>query len=251
MRLPGVLIPLLVTAGLSCSSPSGPVAPSSVGAVTYRAVSWGYRALQTGRAQFFVDGTLIYSRQGRNGARGFNVAAMVPGTDRLIAPITTFDPHTGIFRPPESREMAALVDFLEALPSGALILLAVVDEAGLSTPGCRHKTDHDTQRALQALEALGSRQIRRYCYRDSWAMIAIKGEGAALDEALSQSGPASAEAMCTGGACVRASTAARIGPRAPPPALGPPRRLLLPQHRRHADRHGGSSGSVHDRRSHW
>jgi hypothetical protein len=41
-----------------------------------------------------------------------------------------------------------------------------------------------TEPLLRALEALGSQQIRRYCFRDSWAMIAVKGERRARAEAL-------------------------------------------------------------------
>jgi hypothetical protein len=50
---------------------------------------------------------------------------------------------------------------------------------------------------LGVLEALGSTQIRSYCFWDSWAMITLKGEGRVRDEELGRAVEASVEATIT------------------------------------------------------
>src|ERR1043166_8630183 len=88
-----------------------------------------------------------------------------------------------------------MIDFLNSVPAGAIILIAVGDEAGLNSPdSCVRRSGAGIEQGLQALEALGSSQIRSYCYRGSWAMVTVKGEGIARSEQRSQTGAATAQA---------------------------------------------------------
>jgi hypothetical protein len=138
---------------------------------------------------FLRDGQVLASL-----SRGFNVAAINPDTGQLLGPVMMFDTWG-------SRNvgtaMNAMVDYLDAVPNGALLLIAVHDEAGLTfdafsclpnpPPGsicCTHNGFPWSERGMRALEALGAREIRRYCYRNSYALIAFKGEGAAMGEQL-------------------------------------------------------------------
>ena len=55
---------------------------------------------------------------------------------------------------------------------------------------CNLLEDADTQRLFDRLAALGSRHIREYCYRASWAMAAYEGAGTAEREELIDGAPA-------------------------------------------------------------
>ena len=50
--------------------------------------------------------------------------------------------------------------------------------------------DAGTERLFELLAELGSRRIREYCYRASWAMAAYKGKGTAEGEVLVDGEPA-------------------------------------------------------------
>ena len=74
-------------------------------------------------------------------------------------------------------------------------MIAVDDEAGLNHfDSCTFLSYSWVQAGLAELEALGATQIRSYCYRASWAMVAVKGEGAARAEALAPASQVSARA---------------------------------------------------------
>jgi hypothetical protein len=84
--------------------------------------------------------------------------------------------------------MNAFVDFIERQPTGSIIMVAVADEAGLNVAqSCRSNGYAWTVRAYAALEALGARRIRNYCWRNSYSLIAVKGEGL-KDEQLAGGG---------------------------------------------------------------
>ena len=93
-------------------------------------------------------------------------------------------------------EMNALIAFLDAVPEGQLILLAACDDVGLNVGfSCDNLAHTWVEAGMQALEALGSTMIRDYCFRNSWAMAAIKGQGVAIDEALGSGVQVSAQAV--------------------------------------------------------
>ena len=163
------------------------VPPPAPTAVTFRVVSRGHLAdeygFQYGVARFYQGGTLLYEKTGGGGGgRSFNIAAINPSTGALVQPITNFDVWYG--GPPA---VAAMQSFVNGLPNGTLVLIAVADEAGLTVnhlQPCTPKPYQYVQDAYQLMEGLGSTQIRNYCYWGSWALAAVKGQGTALAEGL-------------------------------------------------------------------
>lgn len=143
--------------------------------------SWHY-----GFAAFYVEGwEKSFKRGGDGKGRGFNVAAIEVTTGRLLDAIMNFD----TWNDPVG-QISKMDDFLNRQPNGTLLLIAVGDEAGLTeshlSPCVPRSGVYADKRAalIQALKALGSTLIDQYCYSDSWAMIAIKGEGKARAEQL-------------------------------------------------------------------
>lgn len=137
-------------------------------------------------ARFLEGGALMYEGRGAilDGGRGFNIATIDLATGRLRDPIQRFDTwashstHT-------STNADAMVAYLDSVPVGTLVLIAVADEAGLNDwSSCRILPDPWVNAVINRLEALGSRQIRQLCYSDNFSLISIKGQGAALSEVL-------------------------------------------------------------------
>jgi len=196
-----------IASGFGGDSPVGALADSAVTrvnsmalSITFRASSRGGNApefpFQLGVARFFKNGVLFYEKTGGGGGgRGFNVAAIDPLTGDLLQPVQNFDTwgtrSTGT-------AMNAMIAFLNILPNGTLILIAVADEAGLNQDNsCTFISAPWVEGGLQTLEALGSQQIRDYCFRYSFAMAAFKGEGMARDEQLANGVEASVQATLT------------------------------------------------------
>jgi exo-beta-1,3-glucanase (GH17 family) len=164
--------------------------------ITFKAVSRGANAaefpFQLGVARFFKNGVKFYERiGGGGGGRGFNIAAINPITGDLIGSVQNFDTWgsrtTG-------EAMNAMITFLNSLPDGTLVMIAVADEAGLNGfDSCDRLNFPWVENGLQALEELGSSRIRDYCYRNSYAMVCFKGEGHAREEQLTNAVEASAQ----------------------------------------------------------
>lgn len=95
----------------------------------------------------------------QNKGRGQSVAAFDPadGFKQLLTRV--FDTFG------ESTEVTRMTDALTKLPDGAVVLMAAQDEI-------TQQLDED---AYAAIEALGSLWIRDIQYRESWAMIGVKG----------------------------------------------------------------------------
>ncbi len=173
------------------------VPPPASSTVTFKAVSRGAAAeeyaFQYGVAKFYKSFTLLYSRTGgAGGGRGFNVAAVSTITGDLLQPVQHFDTYAS------GPDMTAMINLVNSLPNGTLVMLAVADEAGLNTIAAGSCTPRSyVEPAFQMLETLGSRQIRNYCYRDSWAMVAVKGEGQARQEQLGKGVEATAQTTVT------------------------------------------------------
>jgi interleukin-like EMT inducer protein/VCBS repeat protein len=126
-----------------------------------------------------------------NGGRGFNVAAIDPCTGELLQPAQNYDTYN---TRSSGTDMIALTNFLNGLPNGTLVMLAVGDEAGLNNfTSCTHLGFSWIEPFYQALESLGSTQIRSYCYQNSWAFVAIKGNPASKSEDLKTNAEASAQ----------------------------------------------------------
>jgi len=154
--------------------------------VAFKAQSAGYNVTINGFAEFFRDDALFYSKTGgAGGGRGFNIAAIDITKDDLIPMIRHYDTWA---TSGTGTEMIKMISFLDSLKSGTMIMIAIADEAGLTESTgnllCTKLSRSWVANCIQTLEALGSTKIRRYCFRNSWAMIAVKGEGRARDEQL-------------------------------------------------------------------
>jgi hypothetical protein len=142
---------------------------------------------QLGYARFYQCGRIFYDRRGGGGGgRGFNAVVLDPVTGAQLQAPQNFDTYatrSACAQNNSSAAMYGLVSYLNAAPVGSVILLSIADEAGLNQDlSCNpFSTSSCLQAGLSALEALGSAQIRSYCFRNSWAMIAIKGYGAVAE----------------------------------------------------------------------
>lgn len=121
--------------------------------------------------------------------------------------MAAFDTCTGTLRQPvqhfdtfSTRDSGAGLNdmniFLDNLPNGSLVLIAVADEAGLNTfppNDCGHLANVYVEPFFQRIESLGGHQIRNYCYQNSYALVAVKGEGVARSEQLGSTVEAAAQ----------------------------------------------------------
>jgi hypothetical protein len=148
--------------------------------VTFRAISRGGNICGA-QADFRRDGHTFYQRFGfGSGGRGFNVAIADPASGAILDAGRNFDTWAG-----GAAAKQALLDHLTAIPSGRLVMLAVADEAGITFANdrqCTPVTDATTLALVQRLQSLGSTRIDEYCWRGSWAMVAVTGTGVALAE---------------------------------------------------------------------
>ncbi|MEK6288867.1 MAG: FG-GAP-like repeat-containing protein [Acidobacteriota bacterium] len=189
-RLPRMLYNTLTNAFAPAYQP--PIAQTAI----FRATSAGCAVPSTscGFAKFFKSNGEFYSASGGGGGgRGFNVVVIDPCTGAFLHPPQNFDTWgtrtTGT-------AMTNLTNFLDGLSNGGLVMLAVGDEAGLTQDNsCTHFSFPWIEPFYQALEALGSTQIRNYCFRNSWAIVAVKGEGVARSEQLANAVDVSAQTM--------------------------------------------------------
>jgi Interleukin-like EMT inducer len=153
-----------------------------------------------GLAKLYKGSQILLDNTGGGIGRGFNIAALDPKTFTVVAGgIATFD--TYITRD-SGTDMENMIAFLNGLPNGTIILIAVADEAGLTLAPfegnpCTVYQVSSVQQGLQTLQSLGSQQIGNYCYQNSWAMITVKGQGVALSEQLSNSSIVTAQASVT------------------------------------------------------
>lgn len=151
-----------------------------------------------GFARFYNGVSLFYDGSrplNLENTRGFNIAAIDTATGQLIVPVRCFDTWStrdnGIV-------MNNMVNFLDSLQNGTLIMIAVRDEAGLDSfppSSCSSLPYSWVNNGSTTLEALGSKKIRNYCYWNSWAMVTVKGEGSARDEQLGDSIIATAQTI--------------------------------------------------------
>lgn len=149
--------------------------------------SRGYKAAQYGGqggfSRFYECGKTFYARNGgAGGGRGFNAVVLNATTGAQLQAPQTFDTwgtRDDCAANAPGAAMSALVTYLNAAPAGSLVLLSVGDEAGLNQNlSCSpYGVSSCFTNGLAALAALGSTKIQSYCYGDSWAMIAVKGQG--------------------------------------------------------------------------
>ena len=127
-------------------------------------------------AEFTINGKTVFSRGGRQyGARGINVAVLDPYTGIRMQEVRSFD--TWIRYGGPHANFQKLIDYLNSLPNGAVIALAISDEGGFVNDSDQPWNEAVVESAYQTLEALGSTKIRQVGFRDAWAMITVKDEG--------------------------------------------------------------------------
>jgi hypothetical protein len=163
-------------------------------------------------AGFFAGDFAAFAKNGEGfcntnncGQRGFSVAALDPCTGTLIRPLMNFDTWASF----DGTAHNQLIAFLQSLPNGTLVMIAVGDEAGLNNfDSCTDRSGNWLAQLYQELEALGSTRISEYCYRDSWALISIKGTHVALAEELksAQAGQVSIETTLSALALISPTT---------------------------------------------
>lgn len=120
-------------------------------------------------AVFERDGTLFFNGLGYgSGERGINVATIDPKTG-VVLDLKSYDTWA------DSGAADRLVSFLETLPNGTIIMMAVADE-GSAQLGTSSRDD--------ITRLLGSQLIQNLGYWDRWAMISAIGQAAALSEQL-------------------------------------------------------------------
>jgi len=163
----------------------------------YRAVSRGYNAAEypseNGTVWFFKDGAKLYSILGAGAAgsngRGINVGLIDPDTESVTTQVfdTWGGAHLG------TNDICNLNAFIDGMANGKLILFGVADDGGINQfDSCNVQSTTCTSGLLSRLTSLGSQEIGSYCYRHSWAMASVKGEGTARGEQRSANGEASA-----------------------------------------------------------
>jgi len=146
-----------------------------------------------GYARFFRGSISFFCGVGcaLNLGRGFNVAVIDPATGQLLEPVRKYDTW---YTRGTGTAMTDMVNFLNSVPNGRMLMIAVADEAGLNfDQSCTRFPYAWVTNAIQTLEALGSTQIRNHCFWDSWAMITVKGEGVARSEQLGKGVEAAAQ----------------------------------------------------------
>jgi hypothetical protein len=106
-----------------------------------------------------------------NYGRGLNVAVLDENTGEMIsfACFDTFAKECGDY----------FAEFIENLPKGRIVAIAVKDTAV-------DETDSLSDKAIATCKSLGSKEIDKLGMRDTWALIAKKGEPNAAKEALAK-----------------------------------------------------------------
>jgi len=180
-------------AGMACgaSTPTSPTPTTTMrspATIEFTVVSRGLPAdpPRCGGVEFRKNGVTFHSGRGCivGGARGWNVAAIDPGTGELREAVRNFDTwYEG------AAAATAMIEFLARQRHGDLLLIAVGDEAGMTVgrssgcsynppPGstCCRPLGGEFERLTRTLEELGARDIRSLCYWNSYSLIAIRGE---------------------------------------------------------------------------
>jgi uncharacterized protein (TIGR03437 family) len=142
----------------------------SRGDIAFRVLSGGGRAGLL--ARFEMAGRLLHEARGGGPGRGFNFVVL-NGDTGILGPTRSFDTWLS------QRAAEEMADYLQALPSGTIVLGAIADEGTL----------HLTPRARTALrEILRSQLLDSLQYQDSWAIMTRVGavrpiaEGSSRDQ---------------------------------------------------------------------
>jgi uncharacterized protein (TIGR03437 family) len=141
----------------------------SRGDIWLRAFSGGYKSSYP-LARFDWDGRQIHSTIGAGAGRGIHVMVVDPATG-VFSAVRAFDTWG------DATASANLVEYLSALPDGALVLFAIADDGTLTL----------TREARTAIWSMfGSRYIWWLGYQQSWALIGRKGSSPFSEQTSSE-----------------------------------------------------------------
>jgi len=151
----------------------------------YRVISRGYDAqeytFENGTVWIFKDGAKLFSITGGSSGRGFNVAVIDPSTEALQQSVQHFDTWSSANL--GTNEFCDMDTFLGNVADEMLLLVGVADDTGLNYYNqCVFQNTNCAPSVRSRLAALGSQQIENYCYRDSLAIAAVKGQTSTLIE---------------------------------------------------------------------
>ena len=137
----------------------------SRGDIWLRAFSGGYKSSYP-LARFDWDGRPVHSTAGAGASRGIHVMVVDPATG-IFSAVRTFDTYG------DKTASENLIQYLSALPDGALVLFAIADDGTLEL----------TREARNAIGAMfQSRYIGWLGYQQSWALIGRKGYAAFAEQ---------------------------------------------------------------------
>ncbi|MBX7207857.1 MAG: hypothetical protein K1X78_06090 [Verrucomicrobiaceae bacterium] len=129
-----------------------------------------------------IDGkTVFYRNGGGDGARGVNVFVLDSASGIRVKDFQNFDTYVAPNR------HADLVNYLNSLPNGAIVMIGIADEGGfVNRPwdGGGAAPSAAQTKTLLSSTAWGSTEVSNILFRSGWAFIAKKGTGK-LAEALS------------------------------------------------------------------
>ncbi len=127
-------------------------------------------------AIFQINGKTVYDRMGGNGgARGFNLAVLDASTGIRMSDYQHFDTYA------DHAKHADLRKYLDDLPVGTIVLIAIADEGGLVN--YNNTAIPEAAATISMLQTVWhSAQIGDVKYQQTWAMIARKGDASPLSE---------------------------------------------------------------------
>jgi hypothetical protein len=136
---------------------------------------------QGNNAIFQIGDKTALSRAGREwGGRGITAAVLDPHNGLRMSQAKTFD--TWQATAGSHRNFEKLIQYLEDIPDGAIVLIGAADEAGFINYNNNEPwNDPYVTQAYEYFEALGSTKVRQVVYNGGWAMVYAKG-GAVLGE---------------------------------------------------------------------
>lgn len=149
-------------------------------------------------AGFSGGGVLLYRDRapelilggGAGGGRGWVAIQINPVTQQVIE-ARNFDTWADTFIGTGGGAHFALVDYLQTIPAGVMVLLAAGDEAGLNfwpPRACERLIAPGVEDLLDALHKLGSSKVDEYCYNGALAMRWIQGNPEPPTEVLMNAG---------------------------------------------------------------
>ncbi|KAM4796417.1 protein FAM3B [Rhinophrynus dorsalis] len=122
--------------------------------LAYRLLSGG---AQEKMPEICLDDVMLVSAAKNNAGRGINIAVVNRETWKLTE-AKTFDMYEG-------DNCGPMIDFINKIPKGSLIMISSHDDAFTKLNDAAKKT----------FEELGSKQVRELKFRSAWVFLAVKG----------------------------------------------------------------------------